>query len=394
MPNHILYNNPIRPFAQGDIPHFAEFWLRFFLFRRMEGFCDGKVFPPKSSVEEFSLCFHAFRSVSIRRDSPPRQPSTFSARPRSSWEIARRVVRYLLPYKWMAAGTIGCAVISLAFTFVYPSLTPYIIDEVIGQGKLEELSWIIFVLIGAFFLRESFNSLRILINNHFEQNVIYDMRVEVYGRLQELPVRYFDQRASGDLMTRVIEDVNAVERVLIDGTEQGVIAVLSVLGVLGILLFKNTILALVTLVSFPLLIGGVLAYTLTAHRRYRKQREAASAMNALLMDNLQGVRQIKAFGRHKHENHRFAARAEGLKTRHPRRHESLGIVFSLYGLRQLPWHRARALGWRSASHRRVHDRRRAYGLRLLPRLPLRTGLQTSRTQPNDAGRSCLRRTRL
>ena len=268
---------------------------------------------PKSSVEQSSLCFHAFRPVSIRRDSSTPWRSTFSARPRSSGEIARRVVRYLLPYKWMAAGTIGCAVISLAFTFVYPSLTPYIIDEVIGQEKSEELPWVISVLIGAFFLREAFNSLRILINNHFEQNVIYDMRVEVYGRLQELPVRYFDRRASGDLMTRVIEDVNAVERVLIDGTEQGVIAVLSIVGVVGILLFKNALLALVTLISFPLLIGGVLAYTLTAHRRYRKQREAASAMNALLMDNLQGVRQIKVFGRHKHESRRFAARAESLK---------------------------------------------------------------------------------
>jgi ATP-binding cassette subfamily B protein len=52
------------------------------------------------------------------------------------------------------------------------------------------------------------------------------------ARLQRLPVGYFDQRASGDLMTRVIEDVNAVERILIDGTEQGTTAILSVAGVL------------------------------------------------------------------------------------------------------------------------------------------------------------------
>ena len=76
-------------------------------------------------------------------------------------------------------------------------------------------------LLGAFLLRDLFNSLRIRINNTFEQNVIYDMRRDVYARLQRLPVDYFDQRASGDLMTRVIEDVNSVERVLIDGTEQG-----------------------------------------------------------------------------------------------------------------------------------------------------------------------------
>jgi len=230
------------------------------------------------------------------------------------------VARYIKPYKGMAAGTILCAVLSLAFTFIYPGLTPYIIDEIIGNQRTAALPWVILVLVATFFLREAFNSLRIMINNHFEQNVIYDMRIAVYNRLQRLPVRYFDRRASGDLMTRIIEDVNAVERVLIDGTEQGTVALLSVVGVVTILLVKNTTLALVSLVTFPLLICGALAYTLTAHRRYRRQRESASAMNSLLMDNLQGVRQIKAFNRQHHEDRRFADRADDL------RHGTLGVM--------------------------------------------------------------------
>jgi ABC-type multidrug transport system fused ATPase/permease subunit len=84
-------------------------------------------------------------------------------------------------------------------------------------------------------------------------------------------------------------------------------------GVLAILFCTNPMLAGVALVPLPLLIGGALWYTLTAHQRYRAQRRAASAMNALLMDNLQGVRQIKSFGRERHEDARFAARAEDLR---------------------------------------------------------------------------------
>ena len=163
-------------------------------------------------------------------------------------------------------------------------------------------------MLGAFLFQNLFNSLRIRINNTFEQNVIYDMRRDVYARLQRLPVNYFDQRASGDLMTRVIEDVNSVERILIDGTEQGTVAILSIMAVLGILFGNNPQLAAVALMPIPLLAGGALWYTLTAHRRYRAQREAASAMNALLMDNLQGVRQIKAFG---HEPTRTPFRRAG-----------------------------------------------------------------------------------
>src|SRR2546427_2013269 len=139
------------------------------------------------------------------------------------------------------------------------------------------------------------------------------MRREVYACLQRLPVNYFDQRASGDLMTRVIEDVNSVERVLIDGTEQGSVALLGIVAVTAIMFATNHTLTWVALIPLPILAAGALWYTLTAHRRYRLQREAASAMNALLMDNLQGIRQIKAFGREIHEDNRFADRADALR---------------------------------------------------------------------------------
>ena len=255
-----------------------------------------------------------------------RPDPTLAAKPRTTWEIIRRVAVYLRPYKLMAAGNIACALLSLACAFAYPKLTQHLIDDVIGGGRTAALAPVMLGLLGAFLLRDVFNSLRIRINNIFEQNVIFDMRRDVYARLQRLPVNYFDQRASGDLMTRVIEDVNSVERVLIDGTEQGTVAILSIAGVLGFLFYTNASLAAVALIPLPLLAGGALAYTLTAHRRYRAQREASSAMNALLMDNLQGVRQIKSFGRERHEDARFAQRADEL------RRGTLGVmrVWALY----------------------------------------------------------------
>ncbi len=234
------------------------------------------------------------------------------ASPRSTWEIVRRVGVYLRPYRLLALGNIGCAIISLAFSFAFPQLTRMIIDDV-TRADTRGYLWLIAALAAAFLLRDAFNILRLLVNNFFEQNVIFDIRRDVFARLQRLPVGYFDQRASGDLMTRVVEDVNSVERVLIDGTEQVTVCVVSVAGVLAILFCKNPGLAAVALVPIPILMGGTLAYTMTAHRRYRAQRRAASAMNALLMDNLQGIRQIKAFGRQDHEDARFAKRADDLR---------------------------------------------------------------------------------
>jgi ABC-type multidrug transport system fused ATPase/permease subunit len=213
----------------------------------------------------------------------------------------------------MVLGTVGCAVLSLGFGFLYPKLTSLIIDSVIRQGRHDLLTPAALGLLGAFLLRELFNSLRIRINNRLEQNVIFDMRREVYARLQRLPIPWFDRRASGDLMTRVIEDVNNVERLLIDGVEQGTVAVLSIAGALVLMFRSSPSLAAVSLIPVPFLAGGALWYTLTAHKRYRLQREASSAMNALLLDNLQGIRQIKAFGRQGHEDDRFARRADELR---------------------------------------------------------------------------------
>jgi ATP-binding cassette subfamily B protein/subfamily B ATP-binding cassette protein MsbA len=236
-----------------------------------------------------------------------------SAKSRTTREVLRRVVVYLRPYPWMAVGTVLCAVFSLLASFAFPKLGQFAVDVVIKENRPELLAPVMLGLIAALLLRDLFNGFRILINNHLEQHVIFDMRRDVYARLQRMPVDYFDQRASGDLMTRVVEDVNSVERVLIDGTEQGTVALLSVVGVAVMLFWMNPALAAMAMLPLPILAGGALWYTLTAHRRYRRQREAASALNSLLMDNLQGVRQIKAFGREAHEDGRFASRADALR---------------------------------------------------------------------------------
>jgi ATP-binding cassette, subfamily B, bacterial len=241
-----------------------------------------------------------------------RDPS-FGARGRPTLDILRRVAVYLRPYRGLALANIGCAILSLGFAFAFPRLTQVIIDDVITGNRADLLWPVVAALAGAFLFRDLFNSLRIRLNNHFEQNVIFDIRRDVYARLQRLTATYFDHRASGDLMTRVTEDVNSVERILIDGTEQGTVAVLSVVGVLAILLWQSPALALVALAPIPFLVAGALWYTTTAHSRYREQRVAASALNALLMDNLQGIRQIKAFHAESHEDQRFAERADDLR---------------------------------------------------------------------------------
>jgi ATP-binding cassette, subfamily B, bacterial len=216
-----------------------------------------------------------------------------------------RVFAYLKRYPWMAAGTLTCAILSTLMVIVFPATAKWIINDVVRANQPDKLLPLLALAGIAFVFQHGFNALRIILNNTFEQKVIFDLRSDLYSHIQLLPLRWFDNRATGDLMTRVIEDVNSVERVLIDGIEQGVVAILQVFIVVGMMFYLNAKLALLALVPFPLLIAGTLAYTLTAHRRYRLQRRASSDMNALLHDNLAGVRQIKSFVRENEEHGRF-----------------------------------------------------------------------------------------
>ncbi|HEV7866473.1 MAG TPA: ABC transporter ATP-binding protein [Chthoniobacteraceae bacterium] len=223
-----------------------------------------------------------------------------------------RVFAYVRRYPWMATGMLGFAVLGTLLVVVFPKVTQVIIDDVrLGRG--DRLPWLALAAAGSFFLRDLFNAFRIVLNNTFEQRVIFDLRSDLYAHIQQLPLNWFDNRATGDIMTRLLEDVTAVERVLIDGIEQGVIALLQIAIVTVVLFHYHTQLAWLALAPLPLLIGGALAYTLSAPGRYRVQRKASSSMNSLLHDNLAGIRQIKTYVREREEHARFNGVSDQLR---------------------------------------------------------------------------------
>lgn len=224
-----------------------------------------------------------------------------------------RVFQYIRRYPWLAVGTVGFAVLATLMVIVFPAVTQRVIDEAIRGQKPELILPLALLAAAAFFVQSLSDGIRIILNNTFEQKVIFDLRSDLYNHIQKLPLRWFDNSATGDIMTRVLEDVNAMERVLIDGVEQGTVAILQVLIVGAILFLREPWLATLTMLPIPLLVTGALIYTLTAKSRYRLQRQAASAMNSLLHDNLSGVRQIKAYVRERQEHHRFNEMSMRLK---------------------------------------------------------------------------------
>jgi ATP-binding cassette subfamily B protein/subfamily B ATP-binding cassette protein MsbA len=217
-----------------------------------------------------------------------------------------RVFSYLRHYPAMAAAQLACAVGMTLAVFVFPNATGHVIDHIIPNPERhgEFPLWIAIALAG-FLAKDGLNSLRIFINNIFEQQVIFDIRSDLYGKIQRLPLRWFDTRRTGDIMTRVVEDVTNMERVLIDGVEQGLVAALQVLGIGIFLFYLNPTVAAWATLPVPFLALGAWIYSTRGRDRYKNQREAASDLNALLHDNISGVRQIKAYAAETEEHGRF-----------------------------------------------------------------------------------------
>jgi ATP-binding cassette subfamily B protein len=224
-----------------------------------------------------------------------------------------RVFVYLKRYPMLAIATLACAIVGTLMMIVPPAATKYILDEVINGHHSERLVPLLILVGFAMLVQRGLDYLRLLLNNTFEQKVIFDLRRDLYSHIQTLPLRWFDNRPTGDLMTRILEDVSSVERVLIDGIEKGTVAILQIVVVVAGMFYLSTKLALVALAPVPFLAVGALWYTLTAHRRYRLHRRAASSMNSLLHDNLAGIRQIKSFVREPEEDRRFNKESDELR---------------------------------------------------------------------------------
>lgn len=224
-----------------------------------------------------------------------------------------RVLAYLKRYPLLGGAQFLCAALMAASVIVFPLVTKHLTGEIIPNKETAKFIPWVFLGLLSFFLKDTLNCARIFLNNHFEQRVIFDIRSDLYRKIQRLPLRWFDSRRTGDIMTRVVEDVTAMERILIDGIELGLISTIQILAV-GITMYViNPTVAMWATLPIPFLALGAWIYTGNARSRYKAQRDASSNLNALLHDNIAGIRQIKAYAAEKEEHRHFNRLSEALR---------------------------------------------------------------------------------
>ncbi len=220
-----------------------------------------------------------------------------------------RVLTYLRPYRTLAATTLAFALLTTGLELVPPQLVRIVIDDVIGGGREDLLVWVILGLVAALAARNIGASLRIRLNNKVEQQVVHDLRRQVFAALQRLSLSYFENRSTGEIMSRVSGDTEHVERIFIDGVEGLLTASLTLIGITVILFWVNWELALLALLPIPILVASATLFTRRVHHYYHLIRKGAAELNAYLQDALSGIRETMGFNRQAHEQTSFDSRS-------------------------------------------------------------------------------------
>ena len=202
-----------------------------------------------------------------------------------------------------------------------PYTIKVILDDIKTTGALDSLIFGVALIAVLYIASEVFNSLRIRLNNTLEQQVLLEMRRDLHTKLLRLPVSFYDQRKSGEISSRVIEDVSAVERALLDGTEQGTSALLRIVGITGVLFWMQPALASCVFLPVPILLICGRFYAKRSRTVWKGVRESSGELNSLLVEDIQGNRLIQTFGLQQRESARFEQRAVDLK------HKTLQAMF-------------------------------------------------------------------
>jgi ATP-binding cassette, subfamily B, bacterial len=235
--------------------------------------------------------------------------------PKKKKNTILRVSAYLFRYKGLFWLTIGLAAAMTMLEIAVPLAIGRILENIENTGAVDQLLQGVGIIAALYLGSEIFNSLRIRVNNTLEQRVLLEMRRDLHSKLLRLPVSFYDQRKSGEISSRVIEDVAEVERALLDGTEQGTGALLKIIGITTFLFLIQPLLACFVFLPVPILLAVGILYSKRSRVVWKGVRESSADLNSLLLEDIQGNRLIQTFGLQQRESARFEAKAETLRVK-------------------------------------------------------------------------------
>ena len=224
--------------------------------------------------------------------------------------ILKRLFVFLTPY-WKTLLLSAVLLIGRAgMELVPPLFQRAIVDGVIGEGDLTRLGPLIAGLVVVYAVQQGVNAADMFIRHALGERFILDLRVRIYAYLQRLSLSFFERTSTGELMSRVTNDVNALEHFVTHGSALTAVDLLRLGGGAVILFVLDWRLALLVLLPVPVLAVSLRYFNTRIRPVYRRVRARLGDLNAQLQDSLSGIRVVQSFVQEERELARFTTESE------------------------------------------------------------------------------------
>lgn len=224
--------------------------------------------------------------------------------------ILKRLFTLLVPYWRQLLISAILLILRAGLELAPPLFQKAVIDEIISSGNLARLGLFLGGLVGVYALTQVVNIGDNFIRHALGEKFILDLRIRIYAYLQRLSLSFFERTSTGELMSRITNDLSALEHFVTHGSALTVVDLLRLAGGMAILLALDMRLALLVMIPIPILAVSFRYYNTRIRPVYRQVRLRLGDLNARLQDSLSGMRVIQAFGREDEEQERFTTESE------------------------------------------------------------------------------------
>lgn len=211
--------------------------------------------------------------------------------------LIKRLLQYMARYKLNFGIIITLLFISAGLGLAGPYILAIAIDQYIEPGNLSGLYWISALYVGIYVIVWLVSSVQTYLRFWLGQRLILDLRMDMFSRLQNLSMSFYDKRHAGRIMSRVMNDVETLNEFLTSGVEIAIGDIFILAGIVVIMLILNLQLAMITFIVIPVLLIGTILLGKKVREAYRLTRKKISGVTANLAESISGMRVVQSFSR-------------------------------------------------------------------------------------------------
>lgn len=222
------------------------------------------------------------------------------------FQVARRLFRYLKPYVKLLIPALILTLVMNLLGILQPLFTKYAINWYILPRKIEGITSFALVYLAVLFLRFIFSYFQVVLLNTIGQYVMFDLRREIYDKLQHQEISYYDRNPVGRIITRLTADVDALNELFTSGVTDLLGDLVMIVAIIGVMVWMDWRLTLVTLLTVPLLLAATTWFRKGARRGYDLVRTRIAHIYSFLQEHFSGAQTVQIFNAEAKSVARFA----------------------------------------------------------------------------------------